>query len=100
MVGRVGPQAQAAVGYASQFFALAQSALFAIGFACVAVMARAIGARDLPRARAASRARWCSAIVVALAFAGVILAAPRWCSAGSRRRARRDRPRRSPTSSS
>jgi hypothetical protein len=53
MVGRIGPKAQAAVGYASQFFALAQSALFAIGFACVAVMARAIGGRDLARARAA-----------------------------------------------
>ena len=86
MVGRIGPKAQAAVGYASQFFALAQSALFAIGFACVAVMARAIGARDLARARSGPRglagARRSSS---PLAFTGVILAAPRsvlgWLSA-------------------
>jgi len=85
MVGRIGPKAQAAVGYASQFFALAQSALFAIGFACVAVMARAIGGRDLARARAALAGSLVLAIGVAIAFAGVILAAPRqvlgWLSA-------------------
>jgi len=76
MVGRIGPKAQAAVGYASQFFALAQSALFAVGFACVAVMARAIGANDLARARAGLAGSLVLAIVVAVAFAGVILAAP------------------------
>jgi putative MATE family efflux protein len=85
MVGRIGPQAQAAVGYASQFFALAQSALFAIGFACVAVMARAIGARDVARARSGLAGSLVLAILVALTFAGVILAAPRqvlgWLSA-------------------
>lgn len=77
MVGRIGPQAQAAVGYASQFFALAQSALLAIGFACVAVMARAIGARELARARSALAGSLVLAIAVAVSFASVILAAPR-----------------------
>ena len=85
MVGRIGPQAQAAVGYAGQFFNLAQAALFAIGFACVALMARAIGAGDRARARSALAGSLVLAFVVALAFAGVILAAPRtvlgWLSA-------------------
>ena len=47
------PETVAAVGYATQFFPLAQSVLFAIGFACVALMARAIGAGDPARARRA-----------------------------------------------
>jgi putative MATE family efflux protein len=85
MVGRIGPQAQAAVGYAGQFFSLAQSALFAIGFACVALMARAIGAGNPARARSALAGSLVLAVVVALSFAGVILAAPRtvlgWLSA-------------------
>jgi len=57
MVGRLGATAQAAVGYAAQLFFLAQSALFALSFACVALMARAIGAgraSDARRALAAS----------------------------------------------
>jgi hypothetical protein len=41
MVGRLGANAVAAVGYATQFFFLSQSVLFAVGFACVALMARA-----------------------------------------------------------
>jgi putative MATE family efflux protein len=85
MVGRVGPQAQAAVGYASQFFALAQSALFAIGFACVAVVARAIGAGDVGRARAGLAGSLMLGIGVAVTFTALILAAPRsvlaWLSA-------------------
>jgi MATE family, multidrug efflux pump len=85
MVGRIGPKAQAAVGYASQFFSLAQSALFAIGFACVAVMARAIGAGSPERARAGLAGALMLGLVVATTFAGLILAAPRtvltWLSA-------------------
>lgn len=85
MVGRIGPEAQAAVGYAGQFFALAQSALFAIGFACVAIMARAIGAGNPARARSALAGSLVLAVLVALSFAAVILAAPRavlgWLSA-------------------
>jgi putative MATE family efflux protein len=85
MVGRIGPQAQAAVGYAGQFFNLAQAALFAIGFACVALMARAIGAGNPARARSALAGSLVLAVLVALAFAAGILAAPRvvlrWLSA-------------------
>jgi putative MATE family efflux protein len=71
MVGRLGAVSQAAVGYATQLFFLCQAALFAIGFACVALMARAIGARDPERARRALAA----SIVLALGVAAVILAA-------------------------
>ncbi len=41
----------AAVGYASQLFHLVHSTLFAVGLACVALMARAIGARAPRSAR-------------------------------------------------
>ena len=51
MVGRLGSDAVAAVGYAGQFFSLAQSVLFAVSAACVALMARAIGAGSALRAR-------------------------------------------------
>ena len=71
MVGRLGATAQAAVGYAAQLFFLAQSVLFALSFACVALMARAIGGRrpaDARRALAAS-------LVVAVAGALVLFAA-------------------------
>jgi len=52
MVGRLGDDVGgaaiplAAVGIATQFFFLVQSSLFAIGLACVALMARAIGAQE------------------------------------------------------
>jgi Na+-driven multidrug efflux pump len=46
MLGHISSQALTAVGYATQFFFLVQSVLLAIGFACVALMARAIGAGD------------------------------------------------------
>src|SRR5881394_2429478 len=52
MVGRLGAKQVAAVGYATQLSFMSQSALFAVGFACVALMARAIGAGDRARARA------------------------------------------------
>jgi putative MATE family efflux protein len=85
MVGRIGPTAQAAVGYASQFFFLSQSALFAIGFGCVALMARAIGAGDPLRARAALAGSLGLAVVVALLFAVILIAFPEtllgWLSA-------------------
>jgi putative MATE family efflux protein len=78
MVGRLGPDAVAAVGYASQFFNLAQAVLFAIGTACVALMARAIGAGDRPGARVALAASLIVALATALLFLAIILAAPRW----------------------
>jgi putative MATE family efflux protein len=76
MVGRLGPAAQAAVGYATQIFHLAQSAFFAIGFACVALMARAIGARNPERARQALAGSLMFSVAVAVGFAAAVLAAP------------------------
>jgi MatE len=51
MLGHISSQALPAVGYATQFFFLVQSVLLAIGFACVALMARAkphVSARSDP----------------------------------------------------
>ena len=82
MVGRLGADAVAAVGYASQFFQLAQAVLFAIGTSCVALMARAIGAGDRPGARVALAASLIVALGAALLFLVLILAAPRWTLRG------------------
>jgi len=82
MIGRLGGDAGsavplAAVGYATQFFMLIQSALFAVGLACVALMARAIGARDAQRSRDALAASMQVSLVVTLGFSALMLAAPR-----------------------
>jgi putative MATE family efflux protein len=77
MVGRLGAREVAAVGYATQLYFMSQSALFAVGFACVALMARAIGARDPARARAALAASLAVALATAGVVAVVMLAAPR-----------------------
>jgi putative MATE family efflux protein len=76
MVGRLGSGSVAAAGYANQFFWLAQSALFAVGAACVALMARAIGAADPARARRALAASIEAAGVTALVVTVAVLAAP------------------------
>jgi putative MATE family efflux protein len=77
MVGRLGPGAMAAVGYATQFFFMTQSALFAVGFACVALMARAIGANDTGHARRALCASIFVATGTAVVVAAAVLANPR-----------------------
>jgi putative MATE family efflux protein len=77
MVGRLGAREVAAVGYATQLYFMSQSALFAVGFACVALMARAIGAKDPARARAALAASLAVALGTAGVVAIVVLAAPR-----------------------
>lgn len=77
MVGRLGPEALAAVGYATQFHFLSQSVLFAVGFACVAMMARAIGGGDGERARHALAASLVMAVITALVIVGVVLSFPR-----------------------
>ena len=77
MVGRLGPHAVAAVGYATQFFFMAQSALFAVGYACVALMARAIGAGDAARARASLGASLWVGVGTAALVCGAALIAPR-----------------------
>ncbi|MBW2240751.1 MAG: MATE family efflux transporter [Deltaproteobacteria bacterium] len=85
MVGRLGPEAQAAVGYAVQLFFVSQSALFALSFACVAVMARSIGAGRLDESRKAFAASLVLALGAALVLSGLMLLAPRtllrWLSA-------------------
>jgi putative MATE family efflux protein len=76
MVGRLGPNAVAAVGYATQFFFMTQSALFAVGFACVALMARAIGAGDVLTARRSLGASLVVGFGTALAVASCVEIAP------------------------
>jgi putative MATE family efflux protein len=69
MLGRLGASAMAAAGYTQQFYFLSSSVLFAVGFACVALMSRAIGAGDLARARQALAA----SLLISLAAATVIV---------------------------
>jgi putative MATE family efflux protein len=76
MVGRLGAEKVAAVGYATQFSQLSQSVLFAVGFATVALMAHAIGARDSQRARRSLAASLCVSVGAAAAFTAILLAAP------------------------
>jgi putative MATE family efflux protein len=76
MVGRIGSEAVAAAGYATQFFHLAQSVLFAVGSACVALMAHALGARDVVRARRALAASLLVSVGSASALTLLMLAAP------------------------
>lgn len=76
MVGRIGSDAVAAAGYATQFFHLSQSVLFAVGTACVALMAHAIGAGDLPRARRALAASLWVSVGSAAALSALMLSAP------------------------
>jgi len=77
MVGRIGPHAVAAVGYATQFFFMIQSALFAVGFACVALMARALGRRRQDEARQALAASLIVGVATAGALSAAVLLAPR-----------------------
>jgi len=77
MLGRLGTEAVAAAGYTSQYYQLAQGALFGLSAACVALMARAIGAGDPARARHAFAASLSLAFVGAVAIATAGLAFPR-----------------------
>jgi len=60
----------AAVGFATQFFFFIQSTLFAVGLACIALMSRAIGARDPATARAAQAASIQVSLVTTVLLAG------------------------------
>lgn len=53
MLGTLGTQTLAAVGYATQCLFVVQSCMMAVGAACVAMMARAVGNGNLERARTA-----------------------------------------------
>jgi len=77
MVGRLGREAQAAVTYTSQFQNLAQSILFAVGTACVALIARAVGASEPKRARSALAGSLILSAVIAGGFTALVLALPR-----------------------
>lgn len=83
MVGRLGDDVGgaavplAAVGIATQFFFLVQSSLFAVGLACVALMARAIGAREPRRAQLAFGASIQVAVGISIGLSiPIVLAAP------------------------
>lgn len=65
----------AAVGYASQLFFLIHSTLIAVGLACVALMARAIGAGDPRRARHTFAASIQVSALVTLVYSSVIFLA-------------------------
>ena len=77
MLGKFGTPTLAAVGYAAQFVMLAQATLMAIGAACVAMMARAIGAQDVERARQGFAAALRLALTVTGVFTLVTLIFPR-----------------------
>jgi putative MATE family efflux protein len=76
MVGRLGTESVAAVGYATQFSQLSQSVLYAVGFATVALMAHAIGARDPLRARRSLAAALLVSLGTAAMLTATLLAAP------------------------
>ena len=80
MIGRLAESGSAAVplaavGYASQLFFLIHSTLIAVGLACVALMARAIGSGDPERARHAFAASIQVSAIVTLIYASVIFLA-------------------------
>ncbi len=77
MLGRLGTESLAAVGYAAQFFHLAQSCLLALGIACVAQMARSIGAGDPARARQALATSIALAFVASAVITAIVLIFPR-----------------------
>jgi putative MATE family efflux protein len=77
MLSRYGTPTLAAVGYASQFLMLTQATLMAIGAACVAMMARAIGARDEQLARHAFAANLQLALAITGATSLLTLMFPR-----------------------
>lgn len=66
MLGALGTTTLAAVGYATQCLFVVQSCMMAVGAACVAMMARAIGAGQEARARSALAANF---VVGMLGFA-------------------------------
>ena len=73
MLGRLGPEALGAAGYTTQFHFLSQSVLFAVSFACVAMMSRAIGSGDVARARQALAASLAVSVVAATAIVAAVL---------------------------
>jgi putative MATE family efflux protein len=77
LVGRLGRPTVAAWGYATQCINLVETLIQAVGIACVALVARAIGARNPARARRALAASMFVSESVAVAGSLVALLAPR-----------------------
>jgi putative MATE family efflux protein len=77
MMKGLGATAQAAVGFGSQAFMLAQAVLFALSFACVSLMARAIGAKQIGDARRALAASLAVSLGVGVLLFLVMGAEPR-----------------------
>jgi putative MATE family efflux protein len=77
LVGRLGRQTVAAWGYATQCVNLVETLIQAVGIACVALVARAIGARDPTRARRALAASTLVSETVAVTSFLLALAVPR-----------------------
>jgi putative MATE family efflux protein len=77
MVGRLGRDSVAAVGYSAQYGHLVRTLLQSVGIACVALMARAIGAGDARRARGALAGSLSVALAMAAAMALLVLSAPK-----------------------
>jgi putative MATE family efflux protein len=77
LVGRLGRQTVAAWGYAAQCVHLIETLVQSVGIGCVALVARATGARDLERGRSSIAASvFVAGAVAALGF-GLALAIPR-----------------------
>lgn len=77
MIGRLAEDGSAAVplaavGYATQLFHLIHSTLFAVGLACVALMARAIGSRNPQTARHAFAGSVQISAIVTLVYASCL----------------------------
>jgi putative MATE family efflux protein len=77
LVGRLGRQTVAAWGYAAQCVHLVETLIQAVGIACVALVARAIGARNPGRARRSLAASMFVSEFVALVSFLLALAIPR-----------------------
>jgi putative MATE family efflux protein len=78
MMKGLGATAQAAVGFGSQAFMLAQAVLFALSFACVSLMARAIGAKQNQQARRVLAASLTIALATGLVLFLLMGAQPRF----------------------
>src|SRR5215471_19247239 len=77
LVGRLGRQTVAAWGYAAQCVHLVETLVQSVGIGCVALVARATGARDADRGRRAIAASvFVAGVVAAIGFA-LALAIPR-----------------------
>ncbi len=77
MVGRLGRNSVAAVGYSTQYNHLLYTLLLSVGIGCVALMSRAIGARDRRRARSAFAGSVMVGLVLAVLGVGAVWVMPR-----------------------